>query len=296
MPTGGSVSVLGVRGWWLAIALLAAAAIGCGAKHATPRRPAPAAGSRRPPKPARRHAFKLAHPPVATRGAASERAAIPILMYHVMSAAPPGVAYPQLWVSETLFRDQMRALAHAGYHAITLAAAYAAWEHGGPLPAKPIVLSFDDGYASDSTHARPVLRSLHWPGVLNLALHNLGKNGISTKQVKALIASGWEIDSHTLTHPDLTTLDDAALAHELAGSKAEIERRFGQRAEFFCYPAGRYDARVAAAVEAAGYRAATTEHDGLATGGDPFALKRIRVGPDDTPARLLARLRASRPA
>jgi peptidoglycan/xylan/chitin deacetylase (PgdA/CDA1 family) len=157
------------------------------------------------------------------------------------------------------------------------------------------VISFDDGYLSDFTHARPVLRRLGWPGVLNLVLDNLGPGGITAHQVRGLIASGWEIDSHTLTHPDLTSLPAIALRRELIQSRAEIWRRFGQPAHFFCYPVGRYDARVIAAVRAAGYRAATTEDEGFGVGNERYVLKRVRVNGSDTPASLLARLRAGRP-
>jgi peptidoglycan/xylan/chitin deacetylase (PgdA/CDA1 family) len=127
-------------------------------------------------------------------------------------------------------------------------------------------------------------------------LANVGPGGLTAREVRGLIASGWEIDSHTLTHPDLTTLPAVALRHELVGSRAEIRRRFGQPADFFCYPSGRYDARVEAAVRAAGYRAATTVQEGYAVGSQPFALKRIRVNGADTAATLSARLRAERPS
>jgi peptidoglycan/xylan/chitin deacetylase (PgdA/CDA1 family) len=227
----------------------------------------------------------------ALQGAAARRAAIPILMYHVVSAAPPGVPYPELWVAPHTFAAEMRALRHAGYHAVTLSTAVRAWRRGGPLPKRPVVVSFDDGYLSDYTHAGPVLRRLGWPGVLNLALENVRPGDITAPQVRRLIAWGWEIDSHTLTHPDLTTLPPAALRHELVGSREEIQRRFGQPARFFCYPAGRYDAGVVAAVRAAGYQAATTEDDGLGSAGRRFTLPRIRVNGTDTAATLLARLR-----
>lgn len=227
------------------------------------------------------------------RGAQARRAAIPILMYHVVSAAPPGAPFPQLWVARGVFAREMATLHRAGYHAITLAAAVRAWRRGGPLPRRPIVLSFDDGYLSDYTHARPVLMRLGWPGVLNLALNNVKPGGITAPEVGRLIAAGWEIDSHTLTHPDLTTLPATALRHELVASRTEIRRRFGQPADFFCYPFGRYDARVVAAVRAAGYQAATTTDEGLGVAHDVYVLKRIRVNGSDTPASLLARLHAS---
>jgi peptidoglycan/xylan/chitin deacetylase (PgdA/CDA1 family) len=216
---------------------------------------------------------------------------VPILMYHVVSAAPAGTANPELWVAQDTFAAEMRALRKAGYHAVTLRQAFNAWQHGGPLPRKPVVVSFDDGYLSQYTHARPVLRKLGWPGVLNLELRNLGKDGITEREVRVLMADGWELDSHTLTHPDLTTVSDAQLRGELVDSRKEIRRTFGSKtAEFFCYPAGRYDARVVAAVRAAGYRGATTVDEGVGTRAEPFTLKRVRVNASDTPDTLLSRL------
>jgi peptidoglycan/xylan/chitin deacetylase (PgdA/CDA1 family) len=252
--------------------------------------------ARATPKPSRtpraaRARRQLPAAPADVRGAAARRMKVPILMYHVVSAAPAGTANAELWVDQDVFAAEMKALRRAGYHAITLRQAFDAWQHGGPLPRRPVVVSFDDGYLSDYTHARPVLRTLQWPGVLNLELNNLGKGGITEHQVRSLLAAGWELDSHTLTHPDLTTVGDAQLRHELVDSRREIRRRFGSRtAEFFCYPAGKYDARVVAAVRAAGYRGATTVDEGSAARGDYFTLKRVRVNGSDTPQTLLGRL------
>src|SRR5262249_25681406 len=151
--------------------------------------------------------------------------------------------------------------------------------------------SFDDGYLSQYTHARPVLLRLGWPGVLNLEWNNLGKGGVTEREVKVMLGDGWELDSHTLTHPDLTTVGDAQLRTELTQSRKDIKAKFGaSNAEFFCYPAGKYDARVVAAVKAAGYRGATTVDDGLGARSEPFTLKRIRVNASDTPQTLLSRL------
>jgi peptidoglycan/xylan/chitin deacetylase (PgdA/CDA1 family) len=224
-------------------------------------------------------------------GAKARRTAVPILMYHVISRAPAGVPNAELWVDEDVFADEMHALAAAGYTAITLQQAWDGWTHGGPLPRKPIVVSFDDGYLSHYTHAKPVLSKLGWPGVLFLATEAIGPGGLTEHQIRSLIHAGWEIDSHTLTHPDLTTLDDATLRRELAGSRRELQRRFGVRANFFAYPAGRYDARVQTATDAAGYTAATTVEPGVASRrDDPFALHRVRVNASDTADSLLTRL------
>ena len=163
---------------------------------------------------------------------------VPILMYHVISKAPVGVANAELWVGEDVFAEQMRALHAAGYEAITLQQAWDGWERGGPLPRKPIVLSFDDGYLSHYTHAKPVLHELGWPGVLYLTIKAIGPGGLTEHQLRSLIKAGWELDSHTLSHPDLTTLDDATLARELSHSRRELQRRFGVARELLRLPRG----------------------------------------------------------
>jgi peptidoglycan/xylan/chitin deacetylase (PgdA/CDA1 family) len=221
---------------------------------------------------------------------------VPILMYHVIGHMPPGTALPALWVTPQAFGAQVGALRDGGFHGVTLRQVWDAWHHGGKLPRKPIVLSFDDGYEGHVRDALPILERAGWPGVLNLTLHNLPDIG-GTKGARRLIAGGWEIDSHTLTHPDLTTLPDAALRRELRDSRARIERLLGQPADFFCYPSGRYDARVIAAVRAAGYRAATTVAPGFAAPtADRYALARVRVDGGMSTAALMQRLRALRPA
>jgi len=112
--------------------------------------------------------------------------------------------------------------------------------------------------------------------------------------VRTMIADGWEIDAHSLTHPDLTTLGPAALRREVAGSRAEIRRTFGVAADAFCYPAGRFDPAVEAAVHAAGYRAATTERPGAARPHDDrYALPRIRVSAGDPAAAVVSSVRAA---
>ena len=245
--------------------------------------------------PARAHAWRLPAAPAQVRGAAARQLAIPILMYHVVADPRPGTAYPGLWVRPSAFAAEMAGLRRAGYWGISLRQAWRAWTRGGPLPRRPVVVSFDDGYLGDYTHARPVLRRLGWPGVLNLALRNVGPHNLRAREVRALIADGWEIDSHTIDHSDLTVVDDARVKYELVASGRVIRRRFGVTPEFFCYPYGHYDARVEAAVARAGYRAATTENEGYATAATPFALPRVRVQGSDTPRTLLARLQAELP-
>lgn len=223
------------------------------------------------------------------------RAAVPVLMYHVIAPAPPGAKYAGLWVSPDAFRAQVDALAKAGYTAVTLDQVLDAWEGKPTLPPKPVVLTFDDGYLSQGKDAGAILAARGWPGVLYLAWHNLGTpGGISRTRVKAMIKAGWEIDAHTINHRDLTTLDASGLRSEVAGSREKIRQAFGVPVNGFCYPAGRFDPTVEQAVRDAGYRSATTELPGRATPAqDRFALSRIRVNAGDSPAAVLARVRGA---
>ena len=223
----------------------------------------------------------------------ASREAVPILMYHVINRPPPGAAQPELWVSREDFGAQVAMLARRGYHAVTLQQVYDAWHRGGLLPSKPIVFSFDDGYHSHYTNALPILRARRWPGVLNLQTELL-ETDLPPPEVRALIAAGWEVDAHTVTHPDLTTLPPARLRAEVAGSREQIRRRFGVPANFFCYPAGRYNAAVLAAVRAAGFLGATTTEPGLAAPDQSaFQLRRIRVNGSDGVAGLQESLAAA---
>jgi peptidoglycan/xylan/chitin deacetylase (PgdA/CDA1 family) len=216
---------------------------------------------------------------------------VPILMYHVLGNPPESVPYPELYVRPTDFVAQMRWLERNGYEAVTLRAVWEHWHDGEPLPARPVVISIDDGFRSTAVVALPELRRRGWPGVLNLALHHLDLSwGLRERQIRELIEAGWEIDAHTLTHPDLTSVGDRQLTLEVAGSRKELQRRFGVPVDFFCYPSGRYDARVIAAVRRAGYLGATTTLDGLADPDEPFTLRRVRVNRSDGLAGLVSRI------
>lgn len=218
---------------------------------------------------------------------------VPILMYHVLAAPPHGAPFPELYVPPASFRAEMAELAREGFHPVTLDRLYASWTRGAPLPARPIVLSFDDGYRSDYTTGYRVLRTRRWPGVLNLEVHNTTVSwGLSPGRIRRMIAAGWEIDSHTLTHPDLTTVDPTRLRREVAASRAFIRREFHVPVDFFCYPSGRYDAAVVAEVQRAGYLGATTTQYGLAGPKELFTLARVRVDGTDGPAGLAAKLRS----
>lgn len=228
------------------------------------------------------------------RGEAARAARAPILMYHVIAEAKPGEAYPELWVPPGRFAAQMRALADAGYEAVTLRELEAGWRDGAPLPRRPVVLTFDDGYLSQSTVARPVLERLGWAGVLYLTERNVGST-IPEASVKRMLRAGWELGAHTATHPDVRTLDAAGLQREIGDVRRTLQDRFGQDVTSFCYPAGRYDDAAVAAVREAGFTSATTVAPGWADAEtDPYLLPRVRVDPGDTPEGLLRKIGSAR--
>lgn len=199
---------------------------------------------------------------------------VPILEYHVLGPPPAGAPYPELFVSRPDFHRQMNWLDEHGYEAVTLEAVEKAWYHGGVLPSKPVVISFDDGYRPQFTYALPELRKHGWPGLLNLKAEG---SELYSSNVEAMIEAGWELAAHTIHHLDLTTLGAEQLEEEVAGSRKILRREYGVPVENFCYPAGRFDETVIAAVEAAGYTGATTEIPGYASREKPYELDRFEI-------------------
>jgi peptidoglycan/xylan/chitin deacetylase (PgdA/CDA1 family) len=192
----------------------------------------------------------------------------------------------------------MRALARAGWVGVTLDRVADAWERGAALPAgRPIVISFDNGYASHFSAAFPVLRRLQWVAVENVQLTGLPRSqgGLSAAATRRLIDAGWELDTQGFRHADLVAIGARELHHEVAAARRVLQRRFGVPVNWFCYPSGHYDARVVAEVRAAGYRGSTTVVPGVARRtGDPYRLPRLRVLGGTSPGALLEQIAASR--
>ncbi len=222
----------------------------------------------------------------------------PILMYHVINPPPAGAKFPGLYVSPQEFAAQMRALARAGFHAVTMDQMRANWTRGTPLPkGRPIVVSFDNGYQSQLTQALPVLRGLGWVGVENIQLTGLppSQGGLSEKQVTELVSAGWELDTQGISHADLITLGPVALREQVASARARVQRLYRVPVNWFCYPSGHYDATVIAEVKAAGYVGSTTVVPGWARPSqDPYRLPRLRVLGGTSPQALLAEIAAIR--
>jgi peptidoglycan/xylan/chitin deacetylase (PgdA/CDA1 family) len=199
---------------------------------------------------------------------------VPILEYHVLGAAPADAPYPELYVTRPDFHRQMDWLDEHGFEAVTLEAVEDSWYNGGTLPPKPVVISFDDGYRPQFTYALPELRKHGWPGVLNLKAEG---SDLYASNVEAMVDAGWELAAHTIHHLDLTTLGAEQLREEVAGSRRMLRREYGAPVANFCYPAGRFDDTVIAAVKAAGYTGATTEIPGEASLDAPYELDRFEI-------------------
>src|ERR1700761_8593214 len=129
--------------------------------------------------------------PSSSRGPGT--ASIPILVYHVVNTQPAqSTSNPALYVPADEFSSQMQALKAAGWHAVTLNQVAAYWARGTSLGAgKPIVITFDNGYASHYVNAFPVLKRLGWVGVENLPVTGLPPTdgGLSDTQIRGLIAA-----------------------------------------------------------------------------------------------------------
>jgi peptidoglycan/xylan/chitin deacetylase (PgdA/CDA1 family) len=222
--------------------------------------------------------------------------AVPILMYHVIKAPAPGAPYPGLWVAKGTFASHMQTLAANGYCGVTLDQLWEYWRTGIRLPHHPVVITFDDGYNSVITNAFPVLRKLRWPAVLNLEVRGLHEAGDLTEQdIRTLIAAGWELDSHTIDHIDVSKASSSQLRHEIGDSRRQLQSKFGVPVDFFAYPSGRYSDNAIRAVRAAGYRSAVTTMYGLAKRGDPYRLARVRVDGKDSAKTLISKLKALAP-
>jgi peptidoglycan/xylan/chitin deacetylase (PgdA/CDA1 family) len=210
-----------------------------------------------------------------------------VLCYHAISDSwdvPWSVTTAQL-------REQVAALVSRGYQATTFHEAVRSTAVG-----PRVAITFDDGFASVLELALPVLISfefvatifvvtdftdggkpLEWPGMEGWrdGVHEREIRGLSWADLRGLAAQGWEIGSHTRTHPQLTELDDDALADELRGSRDVCERALGLTCRSLAYPYGDMDDRVVAATLAAGYDAAAALPIGVV---DASALAWPRTG------------------
>lgn len=208
---------------------------------------------------------------------------VPVLMYHRI--ADPAPIKTQLERSLNVppadFAAQMRWLDANGFTTITQSQLFAAMAHDAPLPKKPVLVTFDDGYIDIAKTAMPILRRRGMVAtayVITSRVTGPDRAFMKFKALRRIEAAGIEVGSHSETHADLTAISDASVMQELDGSRRTLERGLGHPVQWLCYPAGRFNANVEALARRAGYvLAVTTEPGSVHDRSRPFAVSRVRV-------------------
>ncbi len=228
-----------------------------------------------------------------------------VVCYHAVSAGWRS----SLSLTPDRLDAQLRAILRRGYEGRTFTEAVTA-----PGGGRVLAVTFDDAYRSVLEHARPVLDRLGIPATvfaptgyvdegLSLAWagtdhwmateHARELEPLSWAELRGLADEGWEVGSHTVSHPFLPELDDRALAHELEASRRACEAGMARPCTSLAYPYGAVDARVVAAAGRAGYVAAGTLPKRLHA-EEPLAWPRVGVYERDAAWRL--RLKTDRAA
>ena len=206
---------------------------------------------------------------------------VPILMYHYVDAFPPDVGQyaSGLTVRTPDFEAEMGYLAGNGYHVVSFGEVYQAMAGLAQLPAKPVLLTFDDGGLDNYSVAFPILKRYGFTATFFVITGHVGRSGsMDWDDLREMAGAGMFIGSHTVTHAKLTGVTDTALASELVDSRAAIDREIGETDYVLSYPNGAYDPRVIEAARTAGYLMAVGTNSG--TTGDPkavFEMARRRV-------------------
>ncbi len=192
------------------------------------------------------------------------------------------------------FDAQMKYLKENGYHTITPDELYGSLMGTCELPEKPVLITFDDGYADNYHYAYPILRKYDFKATIFLASGFMGKydNYVTWDQVREMASNGISIQSHSVTHSSMSDLSDEQLQAELTESKEKIEAEIGQPVQYFAYPTGTYDFHIAHLVREAGYKAAFTIRFGnVDEASNLYALERIPIfHTEDTFSSFLERI------
>ncbi len=213
----------------------------------------------------------------------SREATVPILMYHHVGELPPDAdaIRRDLTVLPEEFEAQLAYLSDEGYQTIHLSDLILHLQMGHPLPPKPIVITFDDGYHDLFTNAYPLLKEYEFVATFFIItwLADEGREDyLSWSEIKTLHTAGMEIGSHTYTHPDLRGQPYNYIVWQVLGSKEAIEARIKEPVRLFSYPSGKYDQPVVEVLKATSYWGAVAIGQGVHQSSDRiFELQRIRV-------------------
>ncbi|MET9878070.1 polysaccharide deacetylase family protein [Actinacidiphila glaucinigra] len=213
---------------------------------------------------------------------------VPILMYHAVTDTP-APATRGLSVTPAAFAGQMTLLGARGFTPLGTAELAEAWRTGRPLPRRPVLITFDDGYEGVHRHALPVLKGLGFRATLFVSTgwlrgpYELPGAALDTMldwdQVRELDAAGVEIGGHSHTHPQLDQLGDERLWFEVLRCKEVLRDELGTAPVSFAYPYGYSSRRVRRAVRFAGFTSALAVGNALADRRRqaPYALARVTV-------------------
>lgn len=220
---------------------------------------------------------------------------IPVLMYHYIRVNPDPndrVGF-NLSVTPDNFDSQMEYLSTHGYHAINLDELGSALLSQAPLPAKPIVITLDDGYRDSYTAAFPILRKYNLKAVDFVITGVVGAPLYLTwDQISEMANSGvFTFGSHTVHHSALTYLTRESIVKEVSESKQDLQTHLGHTINWFAYPYGNVNAQVAEVVKESGYIGAFGTNRGTYESTDHlFTLPRVRIGGTDSVSSLAAKL------
>jgi peptidoglycan/xylan/chitin deacetylase (PgdA/CDA1 family) len=208
---------------------------------------------------------------------------VPILMYHYISIPPKGSDRYRvdLSVSPHDFESELSYLSTNSYTSISLYDLYNYLATGARLPARPVVITFDDGYRDAYANAYPLLKKYHMTGTFFVVSDfiNSGDSAYMTwEMVKEMAQAGMSIESHSRWHPDLRNRSNDFLIYQILGPIEAITAYTGKRPHFFCYPSGKYDAAVIRVLKSADTWAAVTTQQGVTHSfNDAMTWTRVRV-------------------
>lgn len=210
---------------------------------------------------------------------------VPIFVYH---SVRPHVSNEDPFqdkfdITPELFEKQLSYLNEHDYTTITFDNLVAYFKEHKPLPPKPVILSFDDGWHNQYRYAFPLLKKYHVRATFFIFTEGIDRpHFMSWDEIKELDAAGMAIGGHTQTHPLLIAIQDPAiLQSEIAGGKKIIEAHLGKPITIFAYPFGHASPRTIQAVKKAGFIAARTQYRGLYHAeADLFSLHSIQASDD----------------
>ncbi|WP_327090111.1 polysaccharide deacetylase family protein [Nonomuraea sp. NBC_01738] len=215
---------------------------------------------------------------------------VPILMYHSVTDRPNDDTRPHS-VRPGDLADQLAYLSESGFTPLTLGDLVASLNknNGRSMPAKPIVVTFDDGYADFHSTALPLLERHDFPATVFLTsgwVADAGRDAagrsldemLSWGQAREAAQTGIEFGGHSHSHPQLDQLPEAELRQELRRNKGLLEEKIGAPVATMAYPYGYSSARVRREVRKAGYFAACAVSNTIAADRhDMLAIPRLTV-------------------